>query len=102
MLKKIEDRDTRLEVEAERALSNFVESGCRFPVGAYAKSRGETLSLKVRAFSVDGKKFMTVEKTGKKNDPIGLGRLVGEELVKQGVRELALNWREKLEEWNKK
>jgi len=101
MLKKIEDRRTRIEIEAERALSNFVESGCRFPVGAFAKSSGETLSLKVMAFSVDGKKSMTVEKIGNKNDPIGLGKLVGEELVKQGVRELALNWREKLEEWNK-
>lgn len=102
MLKKIEDKNTRLEIEAERALSNFVESGCRFPVGAYAKSNGENLSLKVMAFSVDGKKSMTVEKTGNKNDPNSLGKLVGEELVKQGVRELALNWREKLEEWNQK
>lgn len=102
MLKKIEDNNTRLEIEAERALSNFVESGCRFPVGAYAKSNGENLLLKVMAFSVDGKKSMTVEKTGNKGDPSSLGKLVGEELVKQGVRELALNWREKLEEWNKK
>ena len=38
MLKKIEDEHSRLEIEAERALSNFVESGCRFPVGAYAKT----------------------------------------------------------------
>ncbi len=102
MLKKIEDKNTRLEIEAERVLSNFVESGCKFPVGAYAKSNGDNLSLKVMAFSVDGKKSMTVEKTGNKRDPIGLGKIVGEELVKQGVRELALNWREKLEEWNKK
>jgi len=31
-----------------------------------------------------------------------LGKLVGEELNNQGVKELALNWREKVEEWNKK
>ncbi len=102
MLKKIEDVDTRIEIEAERALSNFVESGCRFPVGAYAKSNGENLSLQVMAFSVDGTKSIHVEKTGDKRDPKGLGKIVGEELVKQGVNELALNWREKVEEWNKK
>jgi hydroxymethylbilane synthase len=28
--------------------------------------------------------------------------MAGEELDKQGVKDLALNWREKLEEWNKK
>ncbi len=102
LLKKIEDQNSRLEAEAERTLSNFVESGCRFPVGAYAKSNGQILSLKVVAFSVDGKKSLVVEKTGNKNDPTALGKIVGEELFKQGVKELALNWREKVEEWNKK
>jgi len=102
LLKKIEDQNSRLEAEAERTLSNFVESGCRFPVGAYAKSNDQILSLKVVAFSVDGKKSLVVEKTGNKNDPTALGKIVGEELFKQGVKELALNWREKVEEWNKK
>jgi len=102
LLKKIEDQNSRLEAEAERTLSNFVESGCRFPVGAYAKSNGQILSLKVVAFSVDGKKSLVVEKTGNKDDPTALGKIVGEELFKQGVKELALNWREKVEEWNKK
>ena len=102
MLKKIEDENSRLAVEAERTLSNFVESGCRFPVGAYAKVIDQKLVLKVVAFSVDGKKSMTVEKTGQKNDPTSLGKAVGEELVKQGVNELALNWRKTVEEWNKK
>jgi len=45
---------------------------------------------------------MTVEKTGSKNNPQELGKLAGEELQKQGINELALNWREKVEEWNKK
>ncbi len=102
LLKKIEDQNSRLEAEAERSLSNFVESGCRFPVGAYAKIIDQNLSLKVVAFSVDGKKSITAEKTGDKNDPSTLGKIVGEELLKQGIHELALNWREKVEEWNKK
>ena len=59
------------------------------------------MTLKVVAFSVDGKKSMIVEKTAPKTNPEELGRLAGEELQKQGVNELALNWREKVEEWNK-
>jgi hydroxymethylbilane synthase len=102
MLKKIEDTNSRLEIEAERALSDFVDSGCRFPLGAYAKSNGEELSLQVSAFSVDGKKFLYVNKTGSKSDPYSLGKSVGEELREKGVNDLALNWREKVEEWNKK
>jgi len=101
MLKKIEDADSRLEIEAERALSDFVDSGCRFPVGAYAKSNGSEMTLTVVAFSVDGKKSLQVNKTGDKKDPKSLGKSAGEELREKGVNELALNWREKVEEWNK-
>ena len=101
MLKKIEDSDSRLEIEAERALSDFVDSGCRFPVGAYAKSNGSEMTLTVTAFSVDGKQSLHVSKTGDKNNPKSLGQNTGEELCKKGVNDLALNWREKVEEWNK-
>ncbi len=102
MLKKIENPESRLEIEAERAISNFVESGCRFPVGAFAHSDEQNLKLTVAAYSVDGKQALIVEKTGNKNNPLELGKLAGEELQKKGIKELALNWREKLDEWNKK
>jgi len=101
MLKKIEDVDSRLEIEAERALSDFVDSGCRFPVGAYAKSNGSEMTLTVTVFSVDGKKSLQVNKTGNKQDPKSIGKSAGEELREKGVNELAFNWREKVEEWNK-
>ncbi|WP_428324573.1 hydroxymethylbilane synthase [Nitrosopumilus sp.] len=101
MLKKIEDSDSRLEIEAERALSDFVDSGCRFPVGAYAKSNGSEMTLTVMAFSVDGKQSLHVTKTGDKNNPKSLGQSAGKELREKGVNDLALNWREKVEEWNK-
>ncbi len=101
MLKKIEDADSRLEIEAERALSDFVDSGCRFPIGAYAKSHGEQMTMSVSAFSVDGKKSLFVQKSGNKNDPFSLGKTIGEELREKGVNDLAINWRKKVEEWNK-
>ena len=101
MLKKIEDDDSRLEIEAERSLSDYVDSGCRFPLGAYAKSNGSEMSLTVSAFSVDGQQSLQVNKTGKKHDPKSLGKSAGEELRRKGVNDLALNWREKVEEWNK-
>ena len=102
MLKKIEDANSRLEIEAERALSDYVDSGCRFPIGAYAQSNEMEMNLSVSAFSVDGKKSILVKKSGPKNDPASLGKRVGEELREKGVNDLALNWREKVEEWNKR
>ena len=100
MLKKIEDLDSRLEIEAERALSDFIDSGCRFPLGAYAKSDGSKMTLTVYAFSVDGEQSLEVTRSGDKNNPKLLGKLVGEELRSKGINDLALNWREKVDEWN--
>lgn len=102
MLESIQDLDSRLAVDAERALSNVVESGCRFPIGAYAKSDGDVMSISVRAFSVDGKESVSVDVKGKKADPVNLGTRAGLEMQKKGVGSLALNWREKVEEWNAK
>ena len=101
MLKKIEDSDSRLEIEAERALSDYIDSGCRFPVGAYATSDGTQMTLDVSIFSVDGKEFLNVSVIGDKINPKSLGKSAGEQLREKGAQDLALNWREKVEEWNK-
>ena len=73
MLKKIEDKKSRTEIEAERALSEYVESGCRFPVGALAIANSSILKLTVAAYSVDGKKSVILEKTGDIDKPNKFG-----------------------------
>ena len=81
MLKKIEDYSSRMEIEAERALSESVDSGCRFPVGAVATSDANSLTLKVAVYSMDGKKSIILEKTGSIEEPQALGRLLGDEFL---------------------
>ena len=102
MLKKIEDSKSRKEIEAERALSDYVDSGCRFPVGALATAATKTMKLVVAAYSVDGKKSIIIERDGGTDEPKNLGRDLGIELKNSGISEIASNWREKLEEWNQK
>ena len=101
MLKKIEDSNSRTEVDAERSLSEHIDSGCRFPVGAYATIKSNSLILKVGVYSMDGKKSILIEESGPIDNPFELGQKIGNELKSQGVSEIASNWREKLEEWNK-
>ncbi|MEE2606066.1 MAG: hydroxymethylbilane synthase [Thermoproteota archaeon] len=101
LLKRIEDTKSRIEIEAERALSDSVDSGCRFPVGAFAISDDNSLTLKVAVYSMDGKKSIILEKTGTNDESIELGKSLGAELRDRGVSEIASNWREELEEWNK-
>ena len=101
-LKKIEDPASRYAVEAERSLSIFVDSGCRFPVGALAEKKGDKLNLNVIVYSVDGSKSINVEATGDFLQATELGKQAASELAEKGIAELAKNWREKVEEWNKK
>ena len=102
LLSTIEDPDSRYAIEAERSLSIFVDSGCRFPVGALATKTGDKLKLHVIVYSVDGSKSINVEKTGEPLQAKELGKQLATELAEKGIAELAKNWREKVEEWNKK
>lgn len=102
LLKKIEDPVSRNAVEAERALSMFVDSGCRFPVGALAVQQGNRLTLDVTVYSVDGAKFISVRQESTPDKAKDLGQMVASELAAKGIQELAKDWREKVEEWNKK
>jgi hydroxymethylbilane synthase len=102
MLKKIEDEETRIAVESERALSSFVDSGCRFPVGAFAHLRGDVVILTVVAYSIDGKQAIIVQKSGHKSNPFEVGKMAADELQRKGVNDLAKDWRQKVEEWNEK
>ncbi len=101
-LQTIEDADSRSIIEAERALSIFVDSGCRFPVGALAEKIGDKIRLHVIVYSVDGSKSINVEKTGDALQVKKIGKELAEELAKKGIAELAKDWRSKVEEWNKK
>ena len=101
MLQKIQDDNSRVEIESERALSEFVDSGCRFPVGAFARVNGESLVLTVVAYSIDGKQALIVEKSGHKSNSYQIGKDAAEELQRKGVNDLAKDWRAKLDEWNK-
>ncbi|MDE1769885.1 MAG: hydroxymethylbilane synthase [Thaumarchaeota archaeon] len=102
LLKKIEDPETRNAVEAERSLSMFVDSGCRFPVGAFAHEENDRLRLKVVVYSVDGSKSIMVERDSEINQANDLGKQVATELKEKGISDIAKNWREKVEEWNSK
>ena len=67
-----------------------------------ATTNSNILKLTVSAYSVDGKKAITLEKIGDIGKPRDLGKDIGEELQKTGIAEIASNWRESLDEWNKK
>jgi hydroxymethylbilane synthase len=102
MLRSIEDVRSRGEVLAERALIEKVEGGCRFPLGAVATTRKDTLTLYASVFSADGTKHIKASKAGKAEEPEKLANAVADMLIKQGALEMAEGWRTAVQEWNSK
>ena len=104
LLKSIEDPQSKIEADAERALVSKLEAGCRFPVGAIAISKAQqsTFTLYASIFSPDGKKNIRLRNSGNKRHPAAVGVELADLLLKNGAGELATGWRIAVEDWNKK
>ncbi len=99
-LRKIEDRKSRIEVTAERALLLRINAGCRFPLGAIASANTGKLDLYASVYSVDGKQKVDSRRSGGAEDAKRLGRAVADELEQKGAMKLAKNWRDAVDNWS--
>ena len=75
----IEDRDSRVAVDAERAFLAELGGGCDLPVGAYATVEGTTVHLRAFLSTLDGRQLLTHEASG--DDGLALGREVARFLL---------------------
>ena len=68
LLADIDDEDTHLALEAERAVVTQLEGGCNVPIGAFATIDGENILLKGLEASNDGKTVYKTESRGNKHN----------------------------------
>jgi hydroxymethylbilane synthase len=85
IIQSINDKDTFLEINAERAFLRALEGGCQVPIGAYAKIKPNGLCLEGLIASIDGSLTFRKELRGKKNEPDKLGRKLAKDLIKAGA-----------------
>lgn len=89
LVKVLDDFDSRLCVNAERALLSGLEGGCQIPIGVYAQIQNSRISIKAGVFSLDGKQAVRDEIAGPKDDAETLGRQLADRfLEKRVVREI--------------
>jgi hydroxymethylbilane synthase len=88
MLQVMEHQPTRQSVNAERAFLEILGGGCQVPVGAYAHSHGDTLTLTVFLGSPDGRQVYQAEVTGSTREPAGLAGQAYQALEGQGAAAL--------------
>lgn len=90
MVEALDHRPTHTAITAERAMLAVLDGSCRTPVGALTKGSGTSLTLKGQILSLDGKTAFESAATGE--DPITLGRKVGDDLIAQAGTEWLAQW----------
>jgi hydroxymethylbilane synthase len=98
-LRSVEDKATRAEITAERSLVLELEGGCRVPIGAVAHVNGKELSLFGCIFSLNEPRKISASAKGTLADAEMLGSSVGEELIRQGAKDLEKEWRQTYGSW---
>lgn len=78
----LDDAAARATTTCERALLNKLGGGCQVPIGASAEMRNGCLHLEGIVAHPDGSKVLREARDG--NDPVELGELVGETLLRRG------------------
>jgi len=86
-LASLEDRATRICVEAERAFLAGLEGGCQVPIAGHARLLDEeTIALEGLVAEVDGSRILRSVRQGHAADATLLGRSLADELLEQGGR----------------
>jgi len=101
ILQKIEDKSTRYAIDAERSLIQYLNAGCRFPVGAIAipNLRTKRITLHASVFSADGSQSINLKKCDVISNAVKIGKEVANDLLSRGAGDFAHEWREALEKW---
>lgn len=99
LLRAVEDGATRAEITAERSLVLKLEGGCRVPIGAVGQANDNELSLLGCIFSLNTHKKIIATAKGTLSEAEALGARVGEDLIRQGAKDLEKEWRQKYGVW---
>jgi hydroxymethylbilane synthase len=85
LLAPLEHTQTRIRVNAERAMNRHLEGGCQVPIGAYALVDGEQVHLRGLVGAVDGSEILHDEVTGHINDAEAISVQLAKKLLAQGA-----------------
>lgn len=101
VLQRVEDKSTRYAIDAERSLIQYLNAGCRFPVGAIAipNLRTKRITLHASVFSADGSQSINLKKSDVISNAVKIGKELANDLLSRGAGDFAHEWREALEKW---
>jgi hydroxymethylbilane synthase len=84
----LNDRDSSIAINAERAFLKKLEGGCQVPIAAFAQIVGTTLQIDGLVGTIDGKRLITHHVEGPIERAETLGLQLAEILLGKGAKEI--------------
>lgn len=84
----LDDKPTRICIEAERALNAALGGNCQVPVAGFAQLKEGGLHLEGKVCSPLSGAILHAQATGTQIAPVELGQQVAQRLIAQGAREI--------------
>ncbi len=88
LVKALNDEQTAIRVQAERALNEALQGGCQVPIAGYAEISHGVILLRALVGQPDGSELVQGVISGKPEDAEELGRVLAEDLLSRGAREI--------------
>ncbi len=88
LVSAINDADTLLATNAERAFLRTLEGGCQIPVGSYSRIIGEMFEITGFISSINGEEFLSERTSGPVGKAVELSVQLAESLMSKGGREI--------------
>jgi hydroxymethylbilane synthase len=86
--KRLDHRETRIAVTAERAVLAALGGGCQVPIGAYATVDHDRIQLQAVIVSPEGTQIIGLKANGAAADAAIIGRALGDQLLAEGGRQI--------------
>lgn len=81
----LDDKKSRVCIQAERAMNNALQGGCQVPIAGYCRLNNDELTLQGLVGRVDGSKIIKQQITGFINEAQSLGEKLAKQLLNQGA-----------------
>ena len=88
LLETLHDAETAARIHCERSLNATLGGSCQTPIAAYAELKGDTLHLRARVGTPDGKLLLIAEDQDSRSNAVALGERVGQQLLADGAQKI--------------
>jgi hydroxymethylbilane synthase len=85
LLQALEDRATRLGMDAERAFAARLGGSCQSPIAGYAELDADRITLRGLVAEPDGSRLLRDSATGDAKNPAAIGRQLADRMLAAGA-----------------